>query len=147
MRNRLEVPISSGELLDKITILEIKLANICEPEKRKNIMKELNILESVSAQNIPASDKLAFLTAKLREINQHLWTLEDEIRAYEDNGDFGKRFVACARSIYRTNDARAQVKREINLLLRSDIVEEKSYARYGGDGGQNTSSTGIEAAE
>ena len=123
------VPISPGELLDKITILEIKLARIADPAKLANVRRELEALGAVEATLGPA-DSLPALRQSLRAINETLWEIEDDIRDCERAGDFGPRFVELARAVYHTNDRRAAVKREVNLALGSRLIEEKSYAAY-----------------
>ena len=124
------VEISPGELIDKITILEIKSERIAEPGKLANIAAELAQLSAVRDGNLPPSDALDRLTAELKAVNESLWQIEDDIRDCERAGDFGARFVELARAVYRTNDKRMTVKRGINDLLGSAIVEEKSYAAY-----------------
>lgn len=124
------VPISPGELIDKITILQIKQAEIDEPERLANVEHELTLLAGVQSQSVPESPELGDLTAQLKSINEELWQIEDDIRECERSGDFGSRFVELARSVYRTNDRRSQVKRLINELLGSSLIEEKSYAEY-----------------
>jgi Family of unknown function (DUF6165) len=128
---RLDVPIGPGELIDKITILEIKVAQLlASPEKLANVRVELAALAAARDAALPPSPELAQLVAALKSVNATLWRVEDEIRDCERGGDFGPRFVALARSVYRTNDERAALKRRINDLLDADIVEEKSYAAY-----------------
>lgn len=124
------VEVGAGELIDKITILQIKLENISDAEKLKNISYELSVLEKSRDAALPASPELVALTNRLKEINQHLWVIEDDIRACESAGDFGPSFIALARAVYQTNDRRAAVKKEINLLTGATIVEEKSYQEY-----------------
>lgn len=124
------VETSAGELIDKITILEIKLQNIRDPSKLANIQHEHALLTTTLRQEIPQSAALAALTEALKSVNSELWQIEDAIREYERTQNFGAEFVALARAVYRTNDRRAALKREINGLLRSAIVEEKSYAAY-----------------
>jgi hypothetical protein len=124
------IPVAPGELLDKITILRIKVARIEDPAKRANAARELAMLEKVQASDIAASDDLARLEADLRGVNEALWEIEDAIRDCERAQDFGPGFVKLARDVYHQNDHRAALKREINLLLGSTIVEEKSYASY-----------------
>jgi hypothetical protein len=124
------VPVSWGEVIDKITILEIKGDRIADPAKRANILKELNELVAVRDRDFPGHAPLAALAAELRSINEALWQIEDDIRDCERAKDFGPRFVALARSVYITNDRRAEVKRRINQALGSALVEEKSYAPY-----------------
>jgi len=124
------VEIAAGELIDKITILEIKLDHIGDAAKRANVRREYEILSAVFHDRIAPSPRLAELTAALKAANQELWHIEDDIRARERAKDFGPEFVALARAVYQTNDRRAALKREINALLQSPIVEEKSYAAY-----------------
>jgi hypothetical protein len=124
------VEIAAGELIDKMTILEIKLARIDDAGKRANIRREYEQLSAVFHEHIVQSDELARLTAALKAVNQELWHIEDDIRERERLKDFGPEFVALARSVYQTNDRRAALKRDINALLQSSIFEEKSYAAY-----------------
>lgn len=124
------VPVSPGELLDKITILRIKAERIAEPGKRANVATELALLEEVAAAHVPADAEIARLVGELRSVNETLWTVEDDLRDLERAQDFGPRFVALARSVYVTNDRRAALKRAINDRLGSRIVEEKSYRPY-----------------
>ncbi|WP_255720132.1 DUF6165 family protein [Oryzibacter oryziterrae] len=125
----IEVPVSWGEMIDKITILEIKAARMSDSAKVENVRKELDLLNGKLG---PARGNavVAGLTDKLRDVNAALWDIEDEIRDCEREQDFGPRFIALARSVYFTNDKRADLKREINLELSSGIVEEKSYKPY-----------------
>jgi tetratricopeptide (TPR) repeat protein len=125
------VEVSPGELLDKITILEIKSQRITDPAKLRNVASELRSLEAVRRRALPGSPELAGLAAELRAVNEALWQIEDDIRRCDRDGDFGPRFVELARSVYRTNDRRAALKRRVNELLRARVVEEKSYADYG----------------
>ncbi len=124
------VEISAGELIDKITILEIKLRNIRDPAKLANVRHEYERLTATLRKELPQSEALTALTQALQAVNAELWQIEDEIRDRERAQSFDGQFVALARSVYRTNDRRAALKREINALLQSDIVEEKSYAAY-----------------
>jgi 3-methyladenine DNA glycosylase/8-oxoguanine DNA glycosylase len=124
------VEIAPGELLDKITILEIKRARITQPDKLRNVQVELAALEEARQRAVPASEPLDRLVAELRTVNEALWEIEDAIRKCERDGDFGPPFVELARSVYKQNDRRAALKRQINKLLRSKIIEEKAYARY-----------------
>ena len=123
------VPVSWGELLDKITILEIKQDRIADPEKVANVGRELAALRSVAdgTERPPAASDLV---AQLRAVNEQLWDIEDSIRDCERRQDFGPDFVALARAVYHTNDRRAEIKRDLNLMLGSELVEEKSYAEY-----------------
>ena len=124
----LSVPVSAGELIDKIGILEIKVEHFRDAEKLRHVQQELKLLETVRGQAIAPSPQLAELTAQLRSVNGELWRIEDEIRLCERRQDFGPSFVELARAVYRTNDRRSELKRQINALVGSTIVEEKSYA-------------------
>ncbi len=125
-----KVEISPGELLDKITILQIKCERIDGPDKLRNVWKELSILTACRDEAIPESDEITRLTQDLKSVNEALWDIEDQIREREKSEDFGSEFIALARSVYRINDKRANLKRQINELLGSAIIEEKSYAAY-----------------
>jgi hypothetical protein len=124
------IEVSPGELLDRISILEIKSQRIGDPAKLRNIHHELGLYRSTILGKIPDGKAMTGLARDLKAVNETLWTIEDEIRACEANQDFGKRFVELARSVYRTNDRRASIKREINVLCGSTIIEEKSYTQY-----------------
>ena len=124
------IEVSPAELLDKISILEIKAERIADPAKLKNVRAQLRALCEVRDRRVAASDELAKLQAELKTVNEALWDIEDEIRLCEANRDFGTRFVELARAVYRNNDRRAGLKRSIDLLLGSAILEEKSYTRY-----------------
>ncbi len=126
----LEVEVSAGELVDKITILEIKAERIADPDKLANVHRELRSLTATRREALPSSEELDELTAELRRINERLWEIEDDIRDCERKSDFGERFIELAREVYRTNDRRAAAKRRINELLGSELVEEKDYAEY-----------------
>jgi hypothetical protein len=115
-------------LIDKITILRIKAARIGEPKKLVNIRRELALLERLAQEDGATGPSIDLLTGKLAAVNTRLWTIEDAIRACEREGDFGPRFIELARSVYRENDTRAAIKRAINTLANSALVEEKSYA-------------------
>jgi hypothetical protein len=121
------VPISVGELLDKISILEIKAEAISDPAKHRNVMRELAALDALREREVPAVPELDALFAELQAVNRALWRIEDDIREHERSGRFDERFIELARGVYRTNDRRAVVKRRINELTGSEIVEEKSY--------------------
>ncbi|MEC7763685.1 MAG: DUF6165 family protein [Pseudomonadota bacterium] len=130
-------PVSAGDLVDRLSILRLKSERFEDPTKRANVLTERQALEAVAAHALPASDDLAALSAQLHGINATLWTIEDDIRACEARGDFGPDFIRLARAVYQTNDRRSAVKREINRLLGSEIIEEKSYGgRNGGDAGK-----------
>jgi hypothetical protein len=123
-------PVSAGELIDKITILRVKAKRINDPAKEVNVQAELALLEATAARELRASPELERLTDALTEINAALWDVEDGKRDCERRQDFGLDFVALARRVYIDNDRRADVKRQINLLVGSEIVEEKSYKPY-----------------
>jgi hypothetical protein len=128
----IEAPISLGELIDKITILEIKVVNISDAAKLKNVTHELNILNDKVARLLDTDGqaKLAQLKQALKEINQALWIIEDDIRDCELAKDFSDKFTQLARAVYVTNDQRAKVKKDINLAFGSELIEEKSYKNY-----------------
>jgi hypothetical protein len=126
----IRVDVAAGELIDKISILEIKADRIGCETKRANVMHELAVLRAARDGAVPADTRLARLAAELKAVNTTLWEVEDDIRACERDRDFGPRFVELARLVYRTNDRRAALKREVNEHLGSTIVEEKSYAAY-----------------
>jgi hypothetical protein len=119
----IKVPVSIGEALDKISILEIKSERICDAIKRDNVLQELDYL-TLAAQHHREPE----LEAELKHINQRLWDVEDELRLMEQRQDFGPEFVKLARSVYVLNDERAAVKKQINVLVGSELIEEKSYA-------------------
>jgi hypothetical protein len=130
MKQAVETPIAIGELIDKITILEIKVARFTDPTKTRNAQAELDLLVQRRERAIPSTEALVALTGELRTVNEQIWELEDAIRDCERRADFGPDFVIVARRIYSTNDQRAAVKRRINLELNSAIIEEKSYSSY-----------------
>ena len=125
------VEISVGDLFDKITILNIKLKKITDNEKLINISKELEVLNEQS-QKVNVSDKKALsdLTIKLQNINEELWDIENHKRECEAKKDFGESFIKLSRDVHFKNDIRAEIKKEINLLSNSNIVEEKEYSKY-----------------
>ena len=125
-----KVDIAPAELIDKITILSIKSERIEDVKKRKNVQSELDILTTTRDQLIQPSISLNHLTLKLKDVNERLWVIEDEIRSFEATKEFGSQFIELARAVYQQNDERARLKREINHLLGSDILEEKSYKPY-----------------
>lgn len=130
---RILVEIAPGELLDKITILRIKQHNSSDEAALANVRRELEQLDEAARRALPPEDdlpQLVELTDELAAVNRQLWRIEDEIRDCEREGDFGPRFVELARDVYRTNDRRANLKRQINDLLGARIVEEKMYANY-----------------
>ena len=119
--------ISAGELLDKISILEIKLNNIKDKEKLVDIYKEYKSLEDTRKSNIEITEDLQKLINQLIEINLKLWNIEEEKRICEKNEDFGNNFIKLSRNVYKNNDKRAKIKSDINKLLGSNIKEVKSY--------------------
>ena len=122
--------VSWGELIDKVTILEIKSERMSDPAKLANVARELATLNPLRDQALQLHRALATLVADLKAVNATLWQVEDEIRDCERNQDFGPRFIELARAVYHENDRRASLKRQINLLLNSGLVEEKSYKDY-----------------
>lgn len=124
------VPISPGELLDKITILRIKAARIGDAAKLANVKHELQLLEQTWRQSVPAGVNLAADEQALEKVNAELWVIEDEIRDKELAKAFDARFIELARAVYITNDERAAIKKRINQALGSALVEEKSYRPY-----------------
>ena len=128
----IHVPLSVGEVLDKITILEIKSERISDLAKLKNIHNELSELRPLVASEPFSSDEIQVLFSELKAINEELWVIEDDIREQERNKNFGDVFIALARAVYVTNDRRADVKKRINLATGSALVEEKSYEDYTG---------------
>jgi hypothetical protein len=131
----ISTPVSFGELIDKITILEIKSEQIRDAAKLANVRAELDMLNATWAQNLASRTDILAERAELKRINQSLWDIEDEIRLKEKAQDFDARFIELARAVYFTNDKRAAVKRAINLKLGSQLVEEKSYQVYTRDAG------------
>lgn len=125
-----KVDVSYGELLDKISILEIKRTNASVPEQRRNIEAELAALFETRDRVIPGTTPIDDLQDRLKDVNLRLWTVEDDLRDCERRAEFGAAFVALARSVYRLNDLRAQLKRELNTALGSGLVEEKLYRDY-----------------
>ena len=124
------IPISPGDLLDKITILEIKSERIESVEKKSNVKEELALLKRAWKESELEDSDLIALRYQLKSINKVLWDIEDNIRKEERNNFFGDRFIELARSVYMKNDERAKLKKRINTYLNSEIVEEKSYQNY-----------------
>lgn len=124
------IPISPAELMDKIAILEVKSDRIKDLEKLKNVKHELGILRAIFAKHIQPTEELNWLFDKLRQLSARGWEIEDKKRLCERNGDFGPEFIEAARAAFKNNDERAVVWKEINTLLKSDIVQEKSYEKY-----------------
>jgi hypothetical protein len=121
------VPVSWGELLDKITILEIKQERIANANALANVVREHQLLLSVGTQALK-DRTIMLLFGDLRRVNETLWGIEDAIREQEARNDFGMAFIDLARSVYKINDRRALIKRQINSLLESELIEEKSYS-------------------
>ena len=130
MKDNLVIPISPGELIDKITILEIKRESIVDKEKLSNINLEYMVLLETLENKIIASNEIDSLRIKLKTINKKLWDIEDQLRDLERSKTFNEDFIKLARSVYFTNDERSEIKKSINKLLNSEIVEEKSYSKY-----------------
>ena len=126
----IHVPVSPGEVLDKITILEIKSERIDDAGKLANVKRELELLQSSWQESVEEDDTVRRIHAKLKSINEDLWEIEDDIRDKERAKEFDQRFIDLARSVYVTNDRRAEAKKELNIYLGSEIVEEKSYQDY-----------------
>ena len=122
--------ISAGELLDKISILEIKIQKIKNSELKKQAKKEFEILNSNKEKSIKMTPEIEKLYLKLKETNLKLWKIEDEIRACEKNSDFKENFIKLARSVYFNNDTRSSLKLSINQKLGSNIIEVKEYTKY-----------------
>jgi len=124
------VPISPGELIDKITILEIKSARMTDAAKLHNVRTELNLLNETWRASAYSQVDITVEWTALRDVNAQLWDIEDDIRDKERDGEFDAQFIELARAVYVTNDERAAVKRRINTKLGSALVEEKSYKEY-----------------
>jgi len=123
----MKIEVSNGEIVDKLTIIEIKLKHIKDREKLKNLQIEFNVLNDAVIKIIKKDHNFY---KELLKINQELWNIEDRIRDLELDKDFGKEFVEVARSVYFTNDKRSEIKRQINELTGSKLMEEKSYQKY-----------------
>jgi hypothetical protein len=128
--NEIKVPVSPGELLDKITILRIKSRRMSDPEKLSNVRLELDALERIWSSSAYAGIDIEGDVHALLAVNERLWSIEDDIRDKERAQDFGADFVRLARAVYMENDERAAIKRRLNLKLGSALVEEKSYREY-----------------
>tara|TARA_B100001179_G_C18209418_1_gene240780 strand:+ start:64 stop:465 length:402 start_codon:yes stop_codon:yes gene_type:complete len=122
--------ISVGELLDKISILEIKLEKIKDKQSHEEINKEYKILKQAQNLNVELTEKLKYLSNEIKEINQNLWNIEDELRICEKNKDFGQSFIKLARDVYLNNDKRSKIKSKINEVSGSNIKEIKQYVDY-----------------
>ena len=128
--NKIIVEVSIGELLDKISILEIKLEKIKDPQKLKFITNEHSILKNQLDNNVESNEKLSELFQSLKEINTRLWKIEDDKRQCEKDKDFGEKFIKLSRDVHFLNDDRAQIKLEVNNLTGSTIKEIKEYTSY-----------------
>jgi len=128
----MKIEVSNGEVLDKYSILQIKSERITDPTALNNIRRELEGLQPAvdAIRSLESSGTLHSLQDQLLEVNTSLWEVEDVLRGLEKSQDFGPSFVAAARSVYQLNDRRAAVKKEINLLTGSNLIEEKSYEKY-----------------
>jgi Family of unknown function (DUF6165) len=124
------VPISWGELLDKITILEIKTERLTSEAALKNVRNELARLSAIVLAQDTLDPKIATLKAALKRVNETLWQIEDDIREKEAKKTFDEEFISLARAVYRNNDERGRIKRDINTLMKSELFEEKQYAAY-----------------
>ena len=122
--------ISAGELLDKVSILEIKLEKIKDKNSQEEIKKEYKILKEIQNSSIKYEDRIKNLINSIKEVNIKLWDAEDKLRICEKNKDFGKSFIELAREIYFNNDKRSKIKSEINKILGSNIKEVKQYVKY-----------------
>lgn len=123
----LNIPVSAGELLDRLSILRLKTERISDPVKLVNVQREHDELDGVRARELTMTDVAQELYSELRDVNATLWDIEDDIRRCEAKKDFGEEFIRLARAVYITNDRRAELKREISVQLGSLIVDEKSY--------------------
>ena len=126
----IQVPVSPGEVLDKVTILEIKSERISDAGKLANVKRELELLQASWRQSVTEDETVRRIHAELKTINEALWEIEDAIRDKERAREFDQRFIDLARSVYVTNDQRAEAKKKLNVYLGSEIVEEKSYQDY-----------------
>ncbi len=124
------IEVGPGEMIDKITILVIKSERMTAPDKLKNVRHELAVLQQAKIDNIAPSGDLESLEEQLKSVNEALWEIEDDIRQCEADKDFSEKFVALARSVYIENDKRAELKKQINLLVGTSIIEEKSYTQF-----------------
>ena len=126
----IKVVLSVGELIDKITILQLKMKFIKNKKQLNNVSNELETLKPLLRENNLETPKINKLFAELYEINLKLWKIEDKIREKERQSDFKDEFISLARSVYFTNDKRAEIKKKINLISGSELIEEKSYEKY-----------------
>ncbi len=129
-KNNILVEVSYGELIDKITILEIKAERMKNRSKLHNVQTELLILNNIYYHDILLTEEIKFLKEELKKVNKQLWAIEDDIRLKEQNKEFDQEFIELARSVYITNDHRCDIKRKINEHLGSYLMEEKEYTEY-----------------
>ena len=125
-----QIPISLGELLNRITILQSKLEHLTSKDALKNVKREFKQLQLTFIQSCPETIEVKLLEVELKKINQQLWDIEDKIRAKERTKSFDDEFIQPARKVYITNDERSRVKKKINDMFGSELVEEKSYVEY-----------------
>lgn len=125
----MKVEVSNGEILDKLSILEIKIANITDPGKLINIKKELDVLKPL-ADSLLVLEEVKYFYERLLGTNTKLWYIEDKLREKECMRAFDAEFIILARSVYLTNDLRAEIKKQINIITNSELIEEKSYEKY-----------------
>ena len=126
----IQIDVSPGELIDKITILQIKADKIQDISKLENINKELELLTHSLQQSVKLTNELKSIMNELQQVNETLWVIEDKIRLHEASGKFDTDFIELARAVYKENDKRANLKRKINNTLGSGLIEEKSYSAY-----------------
>ncbi|MBU2992362.1 hypothetical protein Q4555_09370 [Octadecabacter sp. 1_MG-2023] len=131
MVDNILVPTAPGELIDKLTILRLKEERISDATKVANVRVEKAVLMKTAKAQVPSSTELDALWEELYQINADLWIIEDDIRDCEKSKEFGEEFIRLARAVYITNDRRSDVKKQINLLLGSNLIEEKSYSDHG----------------
>ena len=130
MSKKILSEISAGELLDKVSILEIKLHHVTDENKKREIKKEYDILKKTQDSSIEFTDEIKKLYQFLKDVNMRMWEIEDKVRICEKNKNFGKDFIELARGVYFNNDKRFRIKLEINQILKSDIREIKEYVDY-----------------
>ena len=126
----IKIPVSSGELIDKISILKIKRKKIINKSKLQNINHELSLLNKIYKNNFKKNKKILLYEKKLIKINKKLWDIEDKIRYLESKKNFNQQFINLARAVYINNDQRSEIKKKINKLTGSHLIEEKSYKSY-----------------
>ena len=130
MLESIKIDVSPGELIDKITILQIKAHKIQDILKLENVNKELGLLTKSLHQSVEITNELRLIMDELQQVNETLWVIEDKIRLHEASRKFDTDFIELARAVYKENDKRANLKRKINNVLGSELIEEKSYSAY-----------------